>query len=252
MQLKIATWNLQKPVSSARRENIREHIKHQRADIWVLTETHDGFSPGHEFCHSSSAGRDLVDGVPNHKREHRWVSIWSRFDCVPLQTTDSIRTAAVRISPDAGEPFIVFGTVLPWAGSAWNGHQSAGGVAFQKALTVQCEDWLQLQHQFPRDDFFVLGDFNQDLVCRPPRYCGTQTNRLALEAALESAMLVALTAAEGDPIRRSDDTFACIDHICASRNSRWKVHSTSRWPDGPLPRSGLSDHFGVAAEFVRT
>lgn len=252
MRLKLATWNLAKPVSSKRRENIRSHIEREQADIWVLTETHDGFSPGLNYCHSSSEGRDLVNGVPGHKQEHRWVTIWSRFECEPLKVTDSIRTAAVRISPDAGEPFIVFGTVLPWAGSAWNGYPSAGGLAFQKALSVQRDDWFQLQRQFPADDFFVLGDFNQDLVCRPPRYCGTQTNRRALEAALEAAQLVALTGGEGDPVRRSSESFACIDHICASRGARWTVQSTSRWPDGPLPRTGLSDHFGVAAELLCT
>jgi endonuclease/exonuclease/phosphatase family metal-dependent hydrolase len=242
MQLKLATWNVALPVATRRREALRVHTDHEQADIWVLTETHDGFTPGHAFFHSSSAGRD-----GRHKIGHRWVTIWSRYPLEPLDTSDNNRTAAARINPESGDPFIVYGTVLPWLGSPWRKYQSAGGVAFLEALSVQSADWMRLQREYPEDEFFVLGDFNQDLVGAPPRYYGAPMNRIALETAFENAGLIALTAADGDPIRRDSAPRACIDHICYRRDSKWRSEPAVRWPDVPAPEKWLSDHFGLSA-----
>ena len=240
--LKLATWNVMKPVSPARREAMRAHTDREHADVWVLTEAHDGFSPGYAFSHSSAPGFD-GDSSRNLDRHH-WVTIWSRFPLDPLATSDEKRTAAVRIKPDGCAPFIVFGTVLPWIGSQWRGHPSAKGVAFREALSVQAADWVQLRREFPDDELFVLGDFNQDLVS--PRYYGSRANRAALEAALESASLSVLTAGANDPVRRDSPTCACIDHICARTDSKWHAQSIVRWPDAPVPERWLSDHFGLA------
>jgi hypothetical protein len=145
-------------------------------------------------------------------------------------------------------PFIVYGTVLPWRGSSWRDHPGVSGIAFREALSLQSEDWVRLQSEFPDDEFFVLGDFNQELV--EPPYIGTQTNRHALEEALAKAGLVALTAGANDPVRRDLDAFACIDHICSRRASAWMVESTERWPRTASPERWLSDHFGVAVSMI--
>ena len=71
--LKFGTWNLALPVSTHRRDAMRSHTDREDADVWVLTETHDAFTPGPAFSsHSSTAGRDGL-----HKSEHHWVTIWS-------------------------------------------------------------------------------------------------------------------------------------------------------------------------------
>lgn len=244
MTLKLGTWNLMLPVAEGRREGIRLHTDREQADVWVLTETHDGFTPGHAYSHSSAPGRDRL-----HKPAHRWVTIWSRHPMAPLDTADKVRTAAARIHPDSGAPFVVYGTVLPWLGSTWLEHPSAGGVAFREAVRVQGADWVRLRQEYPEDEFFVLGDFNQDLVYDQPRYYGTAANRAALEAALESAGLVALTAGAGDPIRRDSAPCACIDHICARRDSAWRAEEATRWPAESVPARKLTDHFGVSISF---
>jgi len=160
LPMKLATWNLALPVSARRRAAIRAHTDRERADVWVLTETHDGFSPNHaDSSHSSAAGRDGL-----HKAGHRWVTIWSRFPLEPIATSDDKRTAAARIMPASEESFVVYGTVLPWIGSPWRGHPSAGGVAFREALAVQAADWMRIRSDYPIDELFVLGNFNQDLV----------------------------------------------------------------------------------------
>lgn len=244
MHLKLATWNLALPVAPRRRDALRLHTDREQADVWVLTETHDKFSPGHAFSHSSAAGRDGF-----HKYEHRWVTIWSRYPLTPLATSDEKRTAAARITPESGNPFIVFGTVLPWTGSPWREHPSAAGVAFGESLAVQKEDWLRFRRDFPKDEFFVLGDLNQDLVKSVPRYCGSLKNRAALERALENTGLHALTAADGDPIRRDSPPYAAIDHICARQDSMWQAECAIRWPTAAVPERWMSDHFGVSISF---
>lgn len=245
---KLATWNLMKPVSQRRREIMRGHMDRENADVWVLTETHDGFNPGHTHTHShsSSPGRDNGTYLP----EHRCVTIWSKFPAIPLVTTDKERTAATRITDSTGATFIVYGTVLPWVGSKWREHPSAGGVAFREALATQLNDWMRLRKEYPDDEFFVLGDFNQELVL--PRYYGSRANHTALEAALKSAGLRAVTAGDGDPVRRHSAPCACIDHICVRRDSKWQVESTVRWPDVPVPERWLTDHFGVAAVLTKS
>lgn len=61
----------------------------------------------------------------------------------------------------------------------------------------------------------MLGDLNQDLVQSAPRDYGSCNNRTVLGNLLEEAGLHALTAADGDPIRRDSSPCAAIDHICA-------------------------------------
>ena len=248
MSLKLATWNVAWPDSVRRRLAIRKHTNDVSADVWVLTETHDEFSPGDDFTSvSSTAGGD-----GNDKPQHRWVSIWSRYLLERIETKDKQRTAAARIHPPTGAPFLVYGTVLPWIGSAWGKHPSAGGVAFREALAVQTADWIRLRRSHPNDEFFVLGDFNQDLVRVAPRYYGSRANRTGLEAALKQADLFCLTGSDRDPVRLSSPPCATIDHICCRRDSRWLAAPAARWPDTREPEKWLSDHFGLSIVFERT
>jgi endonuclease/exonuclease/phosphatase family metal-dependent hydrolase len=153
------------------------------------------------------------------------------------------------VLPTDGDPFIVFGSVLPWIGSRWNDHPAAKGVAFQASLDAQEADWTQLRARYPDDEFFLLGDLNQDLV--EPRFYGSLANRAALETALERSGLTALTGGDQDPVRKNSPECATIDHVCGRKDSHWKVTRTSRWPDAPKPDKSLSDHFGVTVELAR-
>ncbi len=243
--MKLATWNVALPVSATRRQALLAFTDAAQADILVLTETHDGFSPGHAHSCSSAKGRDGL-----HKPQHRWVTIWSKHPLEPIATTDKKRTAAARVVPNKGRTFVVYGTALPWLGSKWQEHPAMGGVAFRESLQVQAADWKALRKKYPDDEFFLLGDFNQDFVS--PRYYGSKANRILLEAALRDAGLVALTAGDNDPVRRDSPPCACIDHICVREDSRWRAGATERWPDKPTPtRKGLSDHFGISVSLTR-
>lgn len=245
--MKLATWNLELPASARHRDALLSHIDREKADVWVFTETRDGFTPGHAFFqHSSDEGRDGLD-----PSELRWVTIWSRYPMEPLETGDPKRTAAALLRPRTGEPFIVYGTVLPWVGSEWRGYTSSDGVAFREALAVQAADWMQLRKDYPAHELFVLGDFNQDMVSSPHHY-GSRENRTALERAIADAGMVALTAGAGDPVRRLSAPCAAIDHICVRRDSSWRAEPAIRWPDAPVPEPDLSAHFGLSVSLVQT
>ena len=237
--MKLANWNVAKPVSQVRRVAMLKYVGQVAADLLVLTETHDGFNPGYKNVCSSAAGRDGKD-----LKQHRWASIWSDDELEPLETKDKERTVAARVIPDKSEPFIVFATVLPWMGSTWHDHPSPGGVAFYESLKVQKADWQLLRDKYPTEELFVIGDFNQALV--DSQYYGSKKNRRELELAFRDTGLIALTAGKDDPIARYSPPCACIDHICMLLESKWELSTTERWPNIEKPLRPLSDHFGVA------
>jgi hypothetical protein len=59
----LATWNLQRAKKqSARYVALRRLIDEQAADVWVLTETRDDFSPGLLPAQQGPSGRWKVSG----------------------------------------------------------------------------------------------------------------------------------------------------------------------------------------------
>lgn len=244
--MKLGNWNLERASTTIRRGALRAYTDVIGADLWAFTETHRDFTPGLRHSCSSTGGRDGIAGLDTP--EDHWVMIWSGSPLEHMETSDAIRTAAARVHPAGCAPYLVYGTVLPWNGDNWRGFSSAGGIAFCEALKVQKADWLSLRRLFPNDELFVMGDFNQDLA--PKHYYGSRLKRNALVGALDECSLVALTSGDGDPIRREAAPLACIDHICASRDSKWLPEPALRWPATQKPTANLSDHFGLAVTFT--
>ena len=246
--LRIANWNLARALPTQRRVSaIREHIESVSADLWVLTETHEAVSPGDGFCSAMSEEPDRVS-----KPGERWVGIWSRSAIEPLPsfTSDEARCAAARTKhPEIGE-IVVFGCVLPWGGSKWQGVPSAGGEAFAAALDLYRRDWDRLRAAFPSAVLVVAGDFNQSLV--DWHYYGSRRQRELLESALVGVGLTGATAGSGDPVAREAAPYACIDHICVTDSPGLQVGKTTWWPQTTKPSLRLSDHFGVAVDLSRS
>lgn len=240
--MKIATWNLERPktASGARVSRLREHMVSVAADVWILTETHEDLAPGVDYNCAASGTPDR----PSHPGE-RWIAIWSRFPMgEPIPTCDPARTIAVRVMADDGPNLLVYGTVLPWLGSPWNGHASRGGVAFEKAIAEQEDDWTRLSQENPDCEFILAGDLNQDLSDR--HFYGSRMNRARLRKALLDAGLQAMTAAPTDPVSAHSRTRASVDHLCVPLTSiRWRHGSSGSWPRTESPPRDLSDHFGA-------
>jgi hypothetical protein len=238
----IATWNVERPKRSeaTRRDRLLKAIQAVEADIWILTETHTSISPGPNFTSITTQQADRT-----HEPGESWVTIWSRFPMeLAAPTSDPCRAIAVRVMPAGGRSRIVYGTVLPWLGSRWQGIPAAGGAAFSAALSAQCADWLALQRENPDCDFILAGDFNQDLGTA--HYYGSKQNRMALKSAIPlegfaiaSAKLRCLTAAALDPVPKHAPGHASIDHICVSEGLVL-VGCSMGWPTTEKPQQGAS------------
>jgi endonuclease/exonuclease/phosphatase family metal-dependent hydrolase len=210
------------------------------ADIWVLTESHAQVSPGdtyHLAARSGHAGATDAD--------ESWVAVWSRVDATPVSTTDRDRTAAVEISIGSSRSAVVFGTVLPWLGSAWRNVPASNSAAFCASLAEQVTDWKRIREDDPRRELCIAGDFNQDLLSEG-HYYGSKAGRAAVRSALGTAMLSCPTSDPRDAVHRhTAGRAAGIDHICISAGLSAANAAVHVWPAPEARGATLSDHFGV-------
>ena len=74
--MRIATWNLQsdEPLPQRREALFRQAINTVHADVWVLTETWEHFSPGESY--RLAAESSLADDLRAWP-DRRWVAIWA-------------------------------------------------------------------------------------------------------------------------------------------------------------------------------
>lgn len=241
--LRIATWNLARPASATTRRSasLSEHMRAVDADVWILTEAHEEMSPDPSFHRVATAGSDR----PASPGE-RWTIIWTRLRIIEqLATVDPIRTVCVRLEEPSGRRLLVYGTVLPWLGSAWRGTPGTNGAAFAAALEMQATDWRDLRDRFPDEPLCLAGDFNQDLCER--HFYGSRRGREALRRALAETGLVCVTSHPHDPVRaRTAGGRANIDHICLSRSLAGRQCGVAgAWPHPDSVGRRLTDHFGV-------
>jgi endonuclease/exonuclease/phosphatase family metal-dependent hydrolase len=236
--VRFATWNIERLASRPKRERVLSCMAEIGADVWVLTESDDSLLPtGMQSLHCSNSDEE-------RPAEERWVSIASRYPLEPLALTgDPIRSAAARVHPGDGDPFLVFGSVLPWTSDAWRGMRGSDG--FAKALETQRGDLRGLRAQEPRSDFIWAGDFNQHLV-DSGRYW-SKRNKELIGLTLRELGLSPLTA-DPDPVTAVARDRYSVDHICVALEGRWDRSSLRVWPTSPAPDRRLSDHYGVAVD----
>jgi hypothetical protein len=209
-------------------------------DIWVLTESHAKVTPGDGYTLIARSGRAGATDA-----DESWVAIWSRLDGAPVATTDRDRTAAVEVPIGSSRSLVVFGTVLPWLGSAWGNVSAADGAAFKASLAEQVSDWTRIQAEDPRRELCIAGDFNQDLLT-VGHYYGSKAGRAAVRSALGTTMLSCPTSDPSDAVHRhTAGRAAGIDHICISAGLSAANAAVHIWPAPEARNATLSDHFGV-------
>jgi hypothetical protein len=76
---------------------LRSHINREQADVWVLTEAHDSFSPDHAFSRSSAPGRD---GDSHETPGRPYEAVGTIKDQADRKTGDQVLT----LIPDSGAP----------------------------------------------------------------------------------------------------------------------------------------------------
>jgi len=239
VDLRIATWNLDRPKPrSARARELAAQIVRIDADVWVLTESHVAFSPGREYNLVAHSSR-----LNSPDPAECWVAIWTRIGGQLVETTDTDRTAAVRLNGRRATKITVYGTVLPWLGSYWRDKPPTDGIAFGASLRAQADEWCAFSAE---GELCVAGDLNQDLLTRG-HYYGSKKNRSALLSALAEARLECANIVGGDAVsRHTRGGAAGIDHICVTPGLSIEESSCLVWPDVAEFDSKLSDHFGLS------
>jgi len=241
--LKIANWNLERVIPNrVRAKRIEAVMSEIYTDIWILTETHKdiALTPYHSLvCEEEDKERSPGE---------RWSALLSRYPIESLNhfVSDKKRCVAGKFEHPQFGTIVIYALVLPWIGSQWRGIPSQDGAAFAAALDIYRSDWVRLGQAYPTALHIVGGDFNQSLA--DWHYYGSKKNRCNLEKALEKSGLQAVTSGTNDPVARDSSPYACIDHICISKNKRLKTISTKRFPDTDKPEKKLSDHFGIFVE----
>lgn len=239
--LRIGTWNVEYGRGAERNRARFDLLSSWRADVWVLTETHDDLdlSGGHTAIHSEQ--RYSTPGG-------RWTTIWTSLPVIErLSTVDPRRCVGVRLDAgDAGE-LIVYGTVLPWRGDTGpdETHPARGWDEFRRVAPEQGQEWASLRDRYPLATLVVAGDLNQDLGGR--HYYGTKVCRALLSAQMANANLTCLTTT--DSFDQGVLEHPPIDHVYASpgRDTSFttKVHGWNNVADGVR----LSDHGGTLVSF---
>ena len=236
--LRIATWNLERPKQNAHSKNLRriEKIREIDADIWVLTETSSAIAlDGYVSLASESQ-------PGYHSSGESFATIWSRWPIRrKLQTFDPFFAVCAEVDSTAG-PMVVFGTIITYAndkgpdgtGRRWEEHR--------KSIESHGEDWRRLRKEFPGHLFCVAGDFNQSRD-GSGWYEDAQSVKM-LSAELDGSDLQCVTE---DNMRTSGHlkSRASIDHICLSKSLATRGVSVGAWEGTTADGCRMSDHNGV-------
>lgn len=244
--LRIATWNLERPSKrvGTRRPRQLARIAEVDADVWVLTETRTTVTPGPEL-HG-------VHTPPHPQRrpdeDERWVGIWSRWPIVPTGVEPEPSGSVSVIVQQPTAPFIVYGTVLPWANEPGDDGRARMWEVHHAEVVRQAADWRELRARHPGLPLVVAGDFNQDRD--GSGWYGSRRGRDLLTTGLAEAELVCIT---------SEDVVAAgkltrnhlVDHVAIStdmlRDRMVEVHC---WEPRDLDGVALSDHPTVAVDLT--
>ena len=155
--LRIATWNLERPKPNSNSKNPQrlKKILEINADLCVFTETHSAIALDHYYSLASTAVPDY------HSDGESYATIWSRWPIIGrLPTYDPFFTVCAVIDTPIG-PAIVFGTIITYANDRGPNNDSRRWEEHRKSINAHGEDWLRLRNTFPNHMFCVAGDFNQ-------------------------------------------------------------------------------------------
>jgi len=238
--LRVGTWNVQYARGAAKNALRLAALTQRRADVWVLTETHDELSATHSGVHSDQ--RYQQDGG-------RWTTVWSALPVMEqLQTGDPSRCVAVLLDADPVGDVLVYETVLPWQHDKGPdpARPAKGWVEFNRVTQSQGEEWAALREQYPDATLVVAGDLNHSLG--GAHYYGTRAGRALLRTNLQRAGMVCVTETEKFPPGTLH--FPPIDHVCAGGGRGRQLTARVEGWEKVLDGVSLSDHSGVLADMA--
>lgn len=239
--LRIATWNLERPRPNAHSRNSRriERIREVDADIWVLTETSsvialDGYV---------SLASESQPGY--HSTGENFATIWSRWPIRrKLPTFEPFFTVCAEVESPAG-PMVVFGSIITYANDKGPDGTARRWEEHRKSIESHGANWWRLRKEFTDHLFCVAGDFNQSRD-GSGWYEDAESVKM-LSAALDGSDLQCVTEgnmrASGHLKRR-----ASIDHICLSKSLATQGVTVGAWEGTTVDGCRMSDHNGVVID----
>ncbi len=145
--MRVTNWNIERALPAGKRAGrIRERFLKHPADLWILTETHQGIGP--DIAYYSVFGSRL-EGLSAEGEV--MCAIWCRFPLTSLSDDlpDTSRCAAARfVHPEHGG-IIVFACVLPRLNGDWRGVPSKGGGDFLLAPGLSRATGFRRTRSFP-------------------------------------------------------------------------------------------------------
>ncbi len=244
MQIRVATWNLERPVKtrSDRPRRILDLIQRVDADIWILTETNEIVVPGSDYTGIASTP---VDGL--HRSGENWTTIWSRFPVTNVIPTHAPEIAVCAEIESSIGPLVVFGTVLPYHADRIASDGYRGWQSHYESIPKHEADWQGIRANYRSHLFCVAGDLNQSRDDRRwdgRLWYGTQKGRTLLTDALINCDLACVT--EEDFVATGKlTTRSSIDHICIDKQNAACVQNVDAWEPYDSEGNRLSDHNGV-------
>lgn len=239
--LRIGTWNVEYADVAATNARRSDVLDQHPADIWILTETHDAFTPGPDY--RAVHGRQRPPGGTRVKSGSRWVSVWSRL---PITVADTVvldsptRTTCALVETPLGD-VVVYGTVMPWNGDKGEGPEPARGWnEHHRVLPIQTAEWRALQQAYPNAHLVVAGDLNTDMI--GGGYYGTKRGIAMIEEGMAVSGLYCATR-RGQP-GVDALTYPPIDHILLPSAWRESTDVAAAF-EGRTGSPRLSDHSGV-------
>ncbi len=237
--MRIGTWNLDRCPSSTseKGQEVAARLDELKADLWLLTEVHRDWDPrGGTFA--VSRPRSFDPDAPK-----RWAGVETSLPLTTLPSQgehpgeEGLVLARVQVD---GRDVLVACSVLPWRGAEqyWYGLPDGQIAQFHSVLQHHVE---RIRTERREDEPLVWGgDFNQAL--QRPVDGGTVKGMTALQSALESLGLVALTvdAEHRRGHMRSIDHLAVSEHFTAGPA---EIHRLT-WSHG----RNLSDHAAYTAD----
>ena len=238
--MRIVTWNLERGFHRRRCviEQQQDRLAHNKADIVVRTEVPARMSTPKEGIALSPAQREGDSGM------EAWVSI-AADRCHPLRPELPFERMAVAAQVIfENDPFLIYGSVLPWPNAIHQApYLARPGESpielFARVLREQVNDMADMRKRWPDHTLIWAGDFNQTLS--GPNRVGSKKGRQLLFDALAELDLVAWNkdSAHANPWLHA------IDLICgpSCRRPR-RVERFEPTFDG----GDLSDHAGYLVE----
>lgn len=239
--LRIATWNLERPKPNARSKNLLriEKIREIDADVWVLTETSSAIA----LDGYVSLASETQPGY--HSTGESFATIWSRWPIRrKLPTFDPFFSVCAEVDSPAG-PMIVFGTIITYANDKGSDGTARRWEEHRKSIGLHGADWLRLRQEFPSHLFCIAGDFNQSRD-GSGWYEDAESVKM-LSAVLDRSDLQCVT--EDDMRARGHlQSRASIDHICLSKSLAMQGVTVGAWEGTTADGSQMSDHNGVVID----